>query len=254
MITEATASDASRRVDRTGRSGCWVAVTSAVMATTACASAITTPPRTGPYCRSACLAYPYAGGVDFVPRDFWWLYPESLVALLAVVLIAGLSRRAGPGAASSGRASTILAAIAAGVLVSDYALQLTVVQPSLLKGEGDGLALLSQYNPHGVFIGLENVGYLLFGLAFLGAGAAMEAASRLLRAARAAFMVGGAATIVALVGYAAVYGVDFEYRFEVAGIGIDWLVFLVTGILLALDARHRPGRSSATESMDPTVR
>jgi hypothetical protein len=246
MITEASVSDGSRRVDRMGRSRFWVAVSTAVVAATAFAVAITTPPRTGPYCRSDCIVYPYTGGADFVPRDFWWMYPESLVALLAVVLVAGLSHRAGPGAALSGRVSTILAAIGAGVLVSDYALQLTVVQPSLLKGETDGLALLSQYNPHGVFIGVENVGYLLFGLAFLGAAAAMEVPSRLLRAARAVFMVGGAVTVVALVGYAAAYGADLDYRFEVAGIGVDWLVLFVTGILLSLGT----GRRSAVGRRD----
>jgi len=49
---------------------------------------------------------------------------------------------------------------------------LTVVQTCLPKGEVDGLSLWSQYNPHGLFIGLEDAGYLSMGVAFLFAAAA----------------------------------------------------------------------------------
>lgn len=45
----------------------------------------------------------------------------------------------------------------------DYALQLTVMQPALLPSQ---LERLSQHNPHGAFIGVENVGYALLAGAF----------------------------------------------------------------------------------------
>jgi hypothetical protein len=32
-----------------------------------------------------------------------------------------------------------------------------VVQPSLLSGESEGLAIISQYNPHGVFIAMQDL-------------------------------------------------------------------------------------------------
>ncbi len=242
MITDTSPppSPSAGQVEGGGGPQFWVAAATALSAITALAVAITTPPRTGPYCRSACLAHPYTGSAEFVPRDFWWMYLGSLVVLLAMVMIAGLPHGHGPGTVLAWRTSTILAAIATGVLVTDYALQLTVVQPSLRRGETDGLALLSQYNPHGVFIGLENVGYALFGLAFLGAGAAMRVRSRLLCAVRTVLVIGGSAIVVALVGYAAAYRIDLEYRFEVAGIGLCWLVLIAAGVLLALDARRAP--------------
>ena len=53
------------------------------------------------------------------------------------------------------------------MLMVDYYVQFTTVQTSLVKGELDGgLSVLSQYNPHGVFVALEDVGYftMSFGL------------------------------------------------------------------------------------------
>ncbi|HET9656182.1 MAG TPA: hypothetical protein VFP72_12570 [Kineosporiaceae bacterium] len=217
----------------------WTALSTAAMAVAALALGITTLPHSGPNCRSACVGYPYTGGVAFVPRDFWWMYPGSLVVLQAVALLMILPRRDGAAAALAARMSVALAAIAAGVLVTDYGIQLTVVQPVLLKGETDGIGLLSQYNPHGVFIALEDVGYLLLGLAFAAVGVAAAARSRLERVVRGMFGAGGGLTVVALVGYAVGYRADLEYRFEVAGIAVDWLVLLVTGVLLAVAYRSR---------------
>jgi hypothetical protein len=220
-----------------GQWGFVVAVLTAVTALVALAIGLFTPAHAGPYCRSDCVGYPYTGGAEFVPRDFWWQYPAILVALLAVVLTMGLTRRPSAHAALAARVATMLATIAAGVLVTDYAIQLTVVQPSLLKGETEGLGLWSQLNPHGAFIALENAGYLLLALAFVATGVAMAARSRPERAARIVFVVGGTATLLALIGYAATYRADLDYRFEVVGIAVDWLVLILVGTLLAVATR-----------------
>lgn len=61
----------------------------------------------------------------------------------------------------------------------DYALQLTVMQPALLPSQ---LERLSQHNPHGAFIGVENVGYALLAGAFAPLGVALATSrSTLLR-------------------------------------------------------------------------
>jgi hypothetical protein len=226
-----------------------VAVLTAVTAVVALAIGVLTPAHAGPYCRSDCVGYPYTGGAEFVPRDFWWQYPAILVALLAVVLMMVLPRRPSARATLAACVAATLATIAAGVLVTDYAIQLTVVQPGLLKKETDGLGLWSQFNPHGVFIALENAGYLLMALAFLAIGMAMAAHSRSERVARIVFIAGGTATPLALIGYAAAYQADLDYRFEVAGIGIDWLVLIIAGALLAVASRAR--RNGAARSALP---
>lgn len=236
---QAPASGASG--DGHGPWGFVVAVLTAATTVVAFAISVLTPAHSGPYCRSDCVGYPYTGGAEFVPRDFWWQYPAILVALLAVVLVMGLARRPSAHATLAARVGTMLATIAAGVLVTDYAIQLAVVQPSLLKRETDGLGMWSQLNPHGVFIALENVGYLLMALAFVATGAAMATHGRPERAARIVLITGGTATSLALIGYAAAYRADLDYRFEVAGIAIDWLVLIIAGTLLAVATRPRTG-------------
>jgi hypothetical protein len=133
------------------------------------------------------------------------------------------------------------AIVAATVLLADYVIQLTVLQPGLLKGESAGLALLSEYNPHGVFIAMEDLGYLSMGIAFLWVGLAFAGRSLLDRGLRWLFVGGGVAAVAALIGLALGYGADLEYRFEVAGLGIDWLVLILGGVLLAV--WFRPIRS-----------
>jgi hypothetical protein len=146
--------------------------------------------------------------------------------------------------------AVVRAASAAGALVTDYGIQVAVIQPALIKGETDGIGLLSQYNPHGVSIALENVGYLLLGLAFAAASVAADARSRLERVARGVFGAGGVLTVVALIGYALIYRADIEYRFEVAGIAIDWLVLIIAGILLGVGSRKHPSTGSAGARRD----
>jgi hypothetical protein len=145
-----------------------------------------------------------------------------------------------------------LSAVGAGTLIIDYAVQLTFIQPALLLGEAEGLSPWSQYNPRGVFIALENVGYGLLNLAFLFIGIAMlRTASRLWRAAAWVFAVGGGLTLALLVLYSAFYRVRLDYRFEVTAIGITWLVLIAAPILLSIAlVRTRPVKDQRSADLD----
>lgn len=214
--------------------GFWTALLTGISAVAALAVAITTPPRSGPYCLSDCITYPYTDAAAFVPRDYLWMYPAALVAALFVALVTCIHHTVPETQQRFSLTGLAFAVIAGTVLLADYLVQLTVLQPSLLKGETAALALISQYNPHGVFIALEDLGYLSMGVAFLCVGAAFAGHLWLERALRWLFVAGGAAAVAACVGLAVAYGADLEYRFEVIGIAIDWLVVIVAGVLLSL--------------------
>ena len=49
---------------------------------------IATPARSGPFCTSTCVAYPYVDVARFIPGDYPWLVPGFLLALIFVVLMA----------------------------------------------------------------------------------------------------------------------------------------------------------------------
>ena len=218
----------------------WVAMLTAVATLISFAIAVATPPKAGPFCVDACVGYPYADIAAYIPRDFLWLYPGLLPAPLFVMLVNSIHDRAEAEVKRFGRLAMAFAVMAATLLTADYLIQLRVIQPAVLNGELDGLAPLTQYNPHGVFIALEEAGYLLMAVAFAFAAAALPAQHGLPRAVRRVLMGGATIVLLLFVGLSIAYGFDIEYRFEVAAISIDWTVLIVTGTLLALAYRGGP--------------
>ena len=218
----------------------WVAVLTAVATLLSFAIAVATPPKSGPLCVGACVGYPYTDIAAYIPRDFLWLYPGLLPALLFVMVVSSIHDRAAAEVKGFGRLAIAFALMAATLLTADYFIQLRVVQPAVLNGELDGLAPLTQYNSHGVFIALEEAGYLLMAMAFAFAAAALPAQNVLLRVIRRVFVSGAVAMLLLFVGLSIAYGFDVEYRFEVAAISVDWTVLIVTGTLLAFAYRREP--------------
>lgn len=216
----------------TDRLAAGVASATSVVGVLALASAIMTPPRSGPFCSADCVAYPFTDAAAFVPRDYLWMYPALLLVTLFVVLAVCIHDAAEPSRRLFSGAGVAFAVIAASAVVIDYGIQLAVLQPSMVNGQTDGLALFSQYNPHGIFIALEDIGYLTMGLAFLLLAPAIPRRSRLERSTRRLLTAGGALTVAALVLLSAWYRTNLDYRFEVTAIFITWLVLIVSGILL----------------------
>jgi hypothetical protein len=216
------------------RFGFWISTLTAIATAVTFVLAVLTLPKSGPFCTEDCLAYPYTDFAAYIPRDFLWMYPALLVAPLFVILLAAMHERTRPGTRQFSRIAIAFGVMAATILTADYVIQLRFVQPAALKGEFDGLAPLTQYNPHGVFIALEEAGYMLMASAFLFAGVALSKESRLERALRW-ILVGGFVTVaVSFVVFSVAYGMDVEYRFEVAAIAVDWTVLIVASTLLAI--------------------
>ena len=217
------------------RSALVVAVGTVVTAAVSLVVGITSPPRSGPYCQSDCLAYPYTDVVAFVPRDYWWMYPLLLMVLMTLLLAVAVHGWVSPPRRALSLVGLCLTAVAAAVLVADYGIQLTAVQPALLAGETEGLSLWTQYNPHGVFIALENAGFATLNLGFVFLGSAL-ATTRPRSAAIGAwvFRAGGTLTLAVMVALATIYRAELDYRFEVAAIGLTWLTLITGGLLMAI--------------------
>jgi hypothetical protein len=155
------------------RLGCAAGLLLSLMAALGFLLGIFTPPRSGVWCLADCTAYPYGDAGRFFPRDYWWMLPAvilpPLLLTLAVCVHFSIPQRR--------RLWTLLGicfATAATTLVAlDYSIQVLAVQPSLTQHETDGLAMLTQYNPHGLFLVLEDLGYLLLAKAILLMGMAI---------------------------------------------------------------------------------
>ncbi len=229
------------------RLGFWIALLTVLVTAVFMVMAIATPPRSGPFCGSACVPYPYTDVATFIPQDYVWLYPGFLLAPIVVVLVACIHAFAREGKRFFSRIALSFALLYAGVIMVDYFIQLTVVAPSLQAGETAGLSLFTQYNPHGIFITFEALGYLLLSAALLFV-APVFGGGRKERVIRWSFVLGFVLAVFAflalpLVGQSIV-------AFEVTVLMIDWVVLILSGILLMLVFRGtaRSERAHATET------
>ncbi|EKD24348.1 MAG: hypothetical protein ACD_81C00042G0003 [uncultured bacterium] len=212
--------------------GFYASVSTVVLTVVTFVVAILTPPLSGPFCRNNCFTYPFLDIVSRFPRDYIWMYPAILLLLVYVTLSVCIHYLASDEKKIYSHIGFSFALISATLLIADYFLQLSVIQPSLLNRETDGISILTQYNPHGIFIALEDLGYLLMSLSFLFM-ALVFSGSRLEKSIRAVFVTGFVLASTSLMLISSLYGIHREYRFEIAIIAINWLVLIISGILLS---------------------
>ncbi len=242
MVEQTTVPGASvvQSASATGRRlGFWTAVLTAAVTAIAFAIAVTTLPVSGPSCTANCVGYPYREVAALVPHDYVWMYPATLLMGIFVVLLACLHQAAAADKRTYSLVALVFGAMAASLLAADYYIQIATLQPSILQGEWEGVALVTQYNPHGIFIALEELGYLLMSLAFLFAGLAFAHTARLERAIRWLLIAGAVLVFAVYAALRLLYGQNLEYRFEVTVIAINWTLLITTGVLLSIWFRRR---------------
>ncbi|MDP1828989.1 MAG: hypothetical protein Q8L48_37350 [Archangium sp.] len=212
----------------------WVAATLALLTTGTFAIAVLTPPLSGPWCTAGCFEYPYADIASRFPRDYWWMFSAMLVSVVFVALMVSVHRCAPAPAKSFSLMGLALGAPGALVLLVDYWVQVAVIQPSVLRSEHDGIALLSQFNPHGVFIALEEIGFLLMSAGLLCLAPVFWRTRGGGRALGWVLIGGFVASLGAVVATSMRFGLQREYFLEVALISVVWLTLIIAGTMLAV--------------------
>jgi hypothetical protein len=220
------------------RFGFWASLATGLSTLITFAIAIGTPPLSGPWCKADCYQYPFLDVASRFPRDYAWMFPAIVATLLFVAFVLAVQARARPERRLLGQLALVLAVMASLTIVGDYFVQLAVVQPSLLANEGDGISLLSQYNPHGLFIALEELGFLLMCVSLLVLALAMRKESRLEGAVRWVFGAGGVLSLASLGYFVAVHGHQRSYLFEIAVISIAWLTVIPGALMMTVVFRR----------------
>jgi hypothetical protein len=196
--------------------------------------AMTAIPPAGPYCPDNCMEYPFVDILLYYPRDYCWMY-LAIFQLFAFVVFVVANHSI---AKAANKVFTLLsvsfALISATVLLLAYFTQFSVVPISVMKGETDGIALITQYNEHGLFIAMEELGYITMSIALFFLAFAFSKNTRRERAIRIILFSQFGLTIIAFIFYALKFGIERSYRFEVATITINWLVLIVTGIMIGV--------------------
>jgi hypothetical protein len=224
------------------RFGFWIALSTGFLTLITFIVAIMTPPLSGPFCREGCYQYPYLDIASRFPRDYYWMFPAMVATLLFVALIIALHERCAPGKRGLSFLAVVLSAMGALVLVGDYFIQVAVIQPSVLAREADGVSILSQYNPHGLFIALEELGYILMSLSLAVAALPMTVSTRLEKAVRWLFLVQALVGMGLLFLIVGMKGHAREYLFEIAIISVVWLALIAGAFMLSVVFRRDVGR------------
>ena len=214
--------------------GFYISILTAVLTVVTFVIAVLTPPISGPYCLESCIEYPFLDIISRFPRDYIWMYPAIILMIIFVILMVCIHQYAANDKKIFSHIGLSFALISATILITDYFVQISVIQPSIINGETDGISILTQYNPHGLFIALEDIAYLLMSLAFFCVTPVFSKPTKLERSLRWLFILGFVITLISLAAITNQYGINREYRFEVLVITIDWFVLAIAGILMSL--------------------
>ncbi len=198
------------------------------------AIAMTALPNSGKYCIKDCVDYPYLDTLAEYPRDYLWMFIAPLQVLIYMIFVVTLHSSVPLRNKIFSRIGLAVALVASTILIVCYYIQFNVVPSSLLNQETEGIALLTQYNPHGVFIAMEELGYILMACSFLFLGLACEGSNRLERFIQWIYFGAFGFMFIAYALVMLKFGVDREDLFELIVISIDWLVLIINGILTAI--------------------
>jgi len=196
--------------------------------------AMTAIPPSGPYCPGNCMEYPFSDLLAYYPRDYRWMYLaifqlfNFLVFIISIHFIAPTEKKI------FSFVSVAFALISTTVLLADYFIQFSVIPISMMKGETEGIALLTQYNGHGIFIALEELGFITMSIALFFIAPVFSSTNNLENSLRWLLFLPLILNIIAFVAYSLIFGIDRSYRFEVASISINWLFLIPIGILISI--------------------
>jgi hypothetical protein len=147
--------------------GFYSAILTALLTVLSFVIAYLTPPLSGPFCTGGCFTYPYSDIASRFPRDYIWMYPAMVLNVVYYVLMVAIHYFAPVEKKIFSHIGMSFAFLSMALFVIDYFLQVSVIQPSLVLGETDGIALLSQFNAHGVFIVLEEIAFIMMSMSML---------------------------------------------------------------------------------------
>jgi hypothetical protein len=196
--------------------------------------AITAVPISGVFCKGNCIEYPYLNTLSQFPGDYIWMYLAVFMILTYLVYTVSIHSFAAIHVKIYSRIGLTFAIISAVVLLSCYFIQFAVIPVSLVNKETDGIALITQYNPHGIFIAMEELGYLLMSFSFLFIGFVFIDRNRIQKSIRLIFIAAFILTIISFSWILIKYGIMRDYRFEIIVISINWMVLVINGVLTGI--------------------
>jgi hypothetical protein len=202
------------------------------------AFALTAIPNSGAFCQENCFEYPYHDSMSEFPGDYYWMFLACIMLPAFMAFVLAHESIVSPGNMFFFRVASAMSIIAVTVLTAVYFVQFTVVPSSLLHGETEGIAMITQYNPHGTFIALEEYGYIFMGISFVFLAIVFEGKG-LPAVVRWIYISAFVLIVVGFIITTLLFGMVRKDRFEVFVISVTWLVLIINGFLSARYFRRK---------------
>ena len=210
--------------------GKWVALSTSILILVSFCFALIALPKSGANCTSSCVSYPFTNILDFFPHDYYWMVLATMSVMVYLILMTTIHNVLSGNRKLFSHIGLQFSLMSSITLIIDYLVQLMVIQISLTSNETEGIALLTQYNPHGIFIALESIGYVLMSISFLFIIPVLNKEIRLERWLQIVLIVNILLTFVSLVFIYGLFGLDVQNRFEIAIISINWISLIIFGV------------------------
>lgn len=215
------------------KTGYYISLFTAILTIITFTIAFLTPPLSGPFCVADCYQYPFTDIASRFPRDYYWMFLAIFLEISYLIMMLTVHHTTKPEKKLYSLIGTTFAIMSALILMVDYFLQLSIIQPSLLAGEMDGISILTQFNPHGVFIVLEEMGFLFMIISFFALFPVFSEKKKWNKAIQWTGIIGFILAIIAFILISLKHGIHKEYRFEVAIITIAWCELIIMSFLFA---------------------
>jgi hypothetical protein len=214
--------------------GFYISVITAILTFITFSIAICTPPLSGPFCTADCFQYPYHDILNRFPRDYYWMFPAITLTFSYLIMMICIHHFTSNEKKIYSLIGISFAIMSTLILSVDYFVQVSFIQPSLLAGETEGIAVLSQYNPHGVFIILEELGFITMNVSFFCLVPVLSNSDKLEKKIRWTFIISFLLMLLSLIIVLVVHGIRREYRFEIIIISITWIELIITSVFFSI--------------------
>lgn len=193
------------------------------------AFALIAVPISGANAPNGGILYPYLETIERYPRDYIWQYLAMFMICIYLINIISIKAIVSREKQIYIQIASSFALITTATLLINYYVQVNVVPISLMNQEHEGIALITQYNPHGLFIALEELGYIMMTISF---GFLIPVfRGKYTNIIAVIYLLAVIIAIGSFVFISIQYGLDKLDRYEVIIISTTWIVLIINGVL-----------------------
>ena len=193
-------------------------------------AAIIAVPISGGNIEGEGIPYPYLNTIGQFPRDYIWQISAIILMVIYLITWIQIDRLRNTIITNIGKSFAVLATM---ILVAIYYIHFNVVPISLANKEFEGIPLLIQYNSHGIFIVMEEIGYIFMFLSFISI-----ALNNQNKVVKYSFLLSFTALVILFIKLSMQYGLDRKDRFEVILISVVWLLMIGYSVFLIKECNN----------------